>query len=214
MRPRLNDRCFKDDMFKCTFLHENCCIPSKIYWKSIQLTLVQTIASCCRAGDKPLSHPMTHITRPRWVKFAHFDSFGIGYQTHELPNDPSTNQSSGIMYGIRASYQYKDSLSNYGIFIMKMIISSERLIFIMGIPRLVRRRLYIETVPWLIPNSTPWFPERHICSTILALGSSSSYQGAPSTVTYHGFTMSPCAQLPTNYLSIVHYFNEAVVALS
>ena len=134
--------------------------------------------------------------------------------THELPNDPSTNQSSGIMYGIRASYQYKDSLSNYGIFIMKIIISSERLIFIMGIPRLVRRHLYIETVPWLIPNSTPWFPERHICSIILALGSSSSYQGVPSTVTYHGFTMSPCAQLPTNYLSIIHYFNEAVVALS
>ena len=49
-----------------------------------------------------------------------------------------------------ASSQYKDRLLRYEDFIIKIRRSWDRLIFIMGIHILVRRHLYIETVPrWI-----------------------------------------------------------------
>ena len=47
----------------------------------------------------------------------------------------------------RATSQYKEGLSRYGISIKKIRRSWDRLIFIMGVPILVRRHLYIKTVP-------------------------------------------------------------------
>ena len=41
--------------------------------------------------------------------------------------------------------QYKNGLSRYGVSIMKIRRSSDRVIFIIGIPLLVRRHLYIES---------------------------------------------------------------------
>ena len=47
----------------------------------------------------------------------------------------------------RALFQYKDRLSKYGISVIKIRLSSERLIFIIEIPILMRRRFYIATAP-------------------------------------------------------------------
>ena len=48
----------------------------------------------------------------------------------------------------RAPSQYKDGLSSYGIPVLKIRRSRDHLIFIMGIPILVRRYLYTETTAW------------------------------------------------------------------
>ena len=45
-------------------------------------------------------------------------------------------------------YQCKDHISLFGISIIKIIRSWDRLIFIMGIHVLIKQRRYIETVPW------------------------------------------------------------------
>ena len=58
---------------------------------------------------------------------------------------------SGIQWPWTPSQQYKDDFPGMGISIMKIRLSSDRLIFIIGIPILVRRHLYNETVPWWIP---------------------------------------------------------------
>ena len=47
-----------------------------------------------------------------------------------------------------APSQYKDCLLGYGISIIKIRLSWDRLIFMVGIPILVRRHLYAETGPW------------------------------------------------------------------
>ena len=79
--PRQHRRRFADDIFKCMFFNENCCILIKISLKYVRKVpidnnpaLVQIMA-WCRLGDKPLSESMmvkllTHIcvTRPQWVK--------------------------------------------------------------------------------------------------------------------------------------------------
>ena len=44
-------------------------------------------------------------------------------------------------------FQYKDRLSRYGIPMSKIRRSRNRIIFNMGIPVLVRQRLYTETPP-------------------------------------------------------------------
>ena len=49
---------------------------------------------------------------------------------------------------VRALSQYKDRFSRHGIPMLKIRRSRDRLIFIMGIPILVRRYLYIETTHW------------------------------------------------------------------
>ena len=48
----------------------------------------------------------------------------------------------------RAPSRYKDGLSRYGIPILKIRRSRDRLIFNIGIPILVRRHLSFETTPW------------------------------------------------------------------
>ena len=53
----------------------------------------------------------------------------------------------------RAPSQYKDGLTRYRILIVKMKRSLDRVIFVMEISILVRRRLYVGTVP-LFGNTT------------------------------------------------------------
>ena len=81
LRPRQDGRHFADDIFKCIFSNENCCILIKFSLKYVRKgpidnnpALVQIMA-WRRSGDKPLSEPMmislpTHIcvARPQWVK--------------------------------------------------------------------------------------------------------------------------------------------------
>ena len=78
--PSQHRRRFADDIFKCIFFNENCCILIEISLKYVRKvpidnnpSLVQTMA-WRRLGDKPISEPMmvslpTHIcvTRPQWV---------------------------------------------------------------------------------------------------------------------------------------------------
>ena len=81
LRPRQDGRHFADDIFKCIFFNENCCILIKFSLKYVRKgpidnnpALVQIMA-WRRSGDKPLSELMmislpTHIcvARPQWVK--------------------------------------------------------------------------------------------------------------------------------------------------
>ena len=80
LRPRRNGRYKADDIFKCIFLKENVCIPTKISLKFVpkgpinNIPALVQIMACRRPGDKPLSETMivsllTHIcvTRPQWV---------------------------------------------------------------------------------------------------------------------------------------------------
>ena len=78
--PSQHRRRFADDIFKCIFFNENCCILIEISLKYVRKVpidnnpaLVQTMA-WRRLGDNPFSEPMmvslpTHIcvTRPQWV---------------------------------------------------------------------------------------------------------------------------------------------------
>ena len=78
--PRQHRRRFADDIFKCVFFNENCCILIEIslkYARKVPIdnnpSLVKIMAGR-RPGVKPLSEPMmcslpTHIcvTRPQWV---------------------------------------------------------------------------------------------------------------------------------------------------
>ena len=52
--------------------------------------------------------------------------------------------------GTSAPFQNKDDISRYGISIIKIRRSHDCLIFIIGMPILIRRRLYIETAPNLL----------------------------------------------------------------
>ena len=81
LRPRQHRRRFADDIFKCIFLNENCCVLIKNSLKYVRKVpsdnnpaFVQIMA-WRRLGDKPLSEAMMvilqmHIcvTRPQWVK--------------------------------------------------------------------------------------------------------------------------------------------------
>ena len=51
------------------------------------------------------------------------------------------------LIGLQGPNQYEEGISTYGIPIIKMSRSSDRLIFIMEISLLVRH-LYVETTPW------------------------------------------------------------------
>ena len=78
--PSQHRRRFADDIFKCIFFNENCCILIKISLKFVRKdpidnnpALVQIMA-WRRLGDKPFSEPMmvrlpTHIcvARPQWA---------------------------------------------------------------------------------------------------------------------------------------------------
>ena len=80
LRPRQDGRHFPDDIFRCIFFNENCCILIRFSLRYVSKgpidnkpALVQIMA-WRRSGDKPLSEPMmislpTHIcvTRPQWV---------------------------------------------------------------------------------------------------------------------------------------------------
>ena len=80
LRPGQDGRHFSDDIFKCIFINENCCVLIKCSLKYVRKdpidnnpALVQIMA-WHRSGDKLLSEPMmislpTHIcvTRPQWV---------------------------------------------------------------------------------------------------------------------------------------------------
>ena len=64
IRPRQDSRRFADELFKCIFFFENCCILNKISLKyvrqgatDINSTLLQIMA-WRRTGDKPLAEPM------------------------------------------------------------------------------------------------------------------------------------------------------------
>ena len=83
LRPRRNGRYNADDIFKCIFLKENVCIPTKISLNFVPKGPINNIPALVkimawrRPGDKPLSEPMlifvpTHIcvTRPQWVKLS------------------------------------------------------------------------------------------------------------------------------------------------
>ena len=92
LRPRQHRRRFADDIFKCIFFNENCCILIKISLKYVRKgpidnkpALVQIMA-WRRLGDKPFSEPVmvslpTHIcvTRPQWVKQWSYISFALIY---------------------------------------------------------------------------------------------------------------------------------------
>ena len=59
-----NGRCFVDDIFRCIFVNENCCILIRIAPNFVsngpidsKPALVQVMA-WCRTGDKPSSEPM------------------------------------------------------------------------------------------------------------------------------------------------------------
>ena len=95
--PRQHRRRFADDIFKCIFVNENCCILNKIPLKFVRKgpidknpALVQIMA-WHRLGDKPLSEPMvlsllTHIcvTRPQWVNCARAMAFIFDTRTDVL----------------------------------------------------------------------------------------------------------------------------------
>ena len=95
LRPRQNGRHFADDIFKCIFVNEYVWIPIKILLKFVPTgpintipALVQTMA-WCRAGDKPLSEPITVslptlicVTRPHWVKCAFVSCHWKCFVTH------------------------------------------------------------------------------------------------------------------------------------
>ena len=81
LRPRQNDRHFRYDIFKCTFLNENEWIALKVSLKFVRKGQIDNIPSLLqimawrRPGDKPLSEAMMisllmHIcvTRLQWVK--------------------------------------------------------------------------------------------------------------------------------------------------
>ena len=80
LRPRQNGHHFADDIFKCIFIYEKFCILLQISMKFVPKGSINNIPALVqimawrRAGDKPLSEPMTvslltHIcvTRPQWV---------------------------------------------------------------------------------------------------------------------------------------------------
>ena len=54
-----------------------------------------------------------------------------------------------LSFLVWAPFQYKDRLSGYGIPILKIRRSRDRLIFNMGIPIQVSWHLYIDTAPWV-----------------------------------------------------------------
>ena len=81
LRPRRNEQCFTEDIFKRIFFNENVWISIQISPKFVPkgrinyIPALVLIMAWCRSGDKPLSEPMMvslpmHIcvTRSQWVK--------------------------------------------------------------------------------------------------------------------------------------------------
>ena len=64
LRPRQNGRHFPDNILKCIFLNENCCILMKISLKFVPQSPINNVPALVkimawrRSGDKPLSEPM------------------------------------------------------------------------------------------------------------------------------------------------------------
>ena len=64
LRPRRNGRYNADDIFRCLFVKENVCIPTKISLKFVpkgpinNLPALVQIMAWRRPGDKPLTEPM------------------------------------------------------------------------------------------------------------------------------------------------------------
>ena len=52
-----------------------------------------------------------------------------------------------LLMHLRSPFQYKETFPVYGIPVLKIRRSGDRLIFSRGIPILVRRHFYIETTP-------------------------------------------------------------------
>ena len=83
LRPRQDGRHFADDIFRCIFFNENCCILIRFSLKYGRKGPIDNnpalvlLMAWRRSGDKPLSDPimislLTHIcvTRPQWVKWS------------------------------------------------------------------------------------------------------------------------------------------------
>ena len=92
LRPRRNGRYNADDIFKCIFLKENVCIPTKISLKFVPKGPINNIPALVkimawrRPGDKPFSEPMlifvpTHIC----VTFCNISGAGMAGWGYNWP---------------------------------------------------------------------------------------------------------------------------------